>query len=281
MQWTNYHSHTHFSDGKFDPEIYIQKAIALGLPAYGISDHGPHPYQNGGNLAFDQITAYTSSIQALKEKYKDQIQLYCSMEVDYIPEVMSVKHQAILDADLDYTICSVHHAGLYEDQQQLFSIDNSALGLQKGINELFNGDTRALIERYLELTCEMIQTAPPTILGHLDRIKKNNKDQLFFDETELWYVKAIEQTLDVLQDSDVIVEVNTKSFYKGYTEEPDPSFWILEMVYERNIPIHLSSDTHHPDCITGAFEEVARRLRRIGFTHQRILLDGVWGDVKL
>lgn len=281
MRWTNYHSHSHFSDGKFDPEIYIQRAIELGLPAYGISDHGPFKYSGASNLRPDQVATYVRTIRQLQEKYSDQIQVYCAMEVDYIPDVMDVQHEQIVNANLDYTICSVHHAGFYEATQKMYSIDNSAKGLQKGIDELFDGDTRAMVEHYFALTRKMIQEAPPTILGHIDRIKKNNMHQPFFDEKESWYRAAVEATLDVIEQSAVIVEVNTKSFYKAYTTAPDPSFWIMEMIYERNIPIHLSSDTHHPDHITGAFEQVARKLKAIGFKRQRILIDSVWGDESL
>lgn len=281
MKWTNYHSHTHFSDGKYDPEDYIKSAIEKGLIAYGISDHGPYKNSGNGNLQVEQIPDYNEIINQLKEKYASKIQLYRSMEVDYIPGVMDVNHEDIVNAELDYTICSVHHAGYYEADNRYFSIDNSALGLQKGIDTLYEGNTQALIERYFELTRQMIQTAPPTVLGHIDRIKKNNMHKSFFDEKAAWYRAAVTQTLDEIEKTDVIVEVNTKSFYKNYTTEPDPSYWILEMIYERNIPIQLSSDTHHPDHITSAFEEVARHLKRIGFKQQKVFIDGEWGDIAL
>jgi histidinol-phosphatase (PHP family) len=280
MRWTNYHSHSHFSDGKFAPELYIESAIAQNLLAYGVSDHGPHPFSGNGNLTYEGVENYVETIYQLKAKYSDAIQLYCGMEVDYIPSYMGVSHPTIQASNLDYTICSVHHAGFYEDGK-IFGIDNSAAGLEKGIREIYAGDVQAMVERYYELTRTMLQTDKPDILGHLDRIKKNNQHQSFFSEQSSWYREAIEATVDVIAASGVIVEVNTKSYYKSYTQEPDPSYWILEMLHQRQVPIQLSSDTHHPDDITKSFETVRDRLVQIGFRTQRIFLDGIWKEVSL
>ncbi len=285
MIWTNYHSHTHFSDGKGTPEQFIEAAIQQGLKAYGISDHGPHPFSGDANLKIEEVQEYVAAIAALKKRYEGQIELYCGLEVDYIADHFDVTHDAIQQAGLDYTICSVHHAGFFKADEngkiKIFNIDNSAKGLQKGIDNIFDGNTRAMVERYYELTRAMLTTAKPDVLGHLDRIKKNNMHQPFFDEKEVWYQAAIEETVDVIAQSGVIVEVNTKSYYKEYTTEPDPSYWILEMLFERNVPIHLSGDTHEPQYVKGAFEEITERLTKIGYKKQRVLLDGVWQDIEL
>ncbi|NJL76875.1 MAG: PHP domain-containing protein, partial [Saprospiraceae bacterium] len=156
MRWTNYHSHSHFSDGKFAPELYIEAAIAQNLTAYGISDHGPHPFSGGSNLTLEGLSAYSRHIHELKAKYSNQIQIYCGMEIDYIPFHVGVSHPSIKNTPLDYTICSVHHAGFFEDGK-IFGVDNSAAGFEKGIQEIYNGDTRALVERYFELTRTMLQ----------------------------------------------------------------------------------------------------------------------------
>jgi len=40
---TNLHTHTNFSDGSAEPEVYVKKAIELGFTALGFSDHSPLP----------------------------------------------------------------------------------------------------------------------------------------------------------------------------------------------------------------------------------------------
>ncbi len=285
MVWTNYHSHTHFSDGKGTPEAFIEAAIAQGLCAYGISDHGPHPFSGDANLKETEVKDYVKTINDLKARYSEQIELYCSVEVDYIPDHMDVNKVVIKDAGFDYTICSVHHAGFFapneEGKIKIFSIDNSGKGLVKGIAHIHGGDTRTMVEYYYALTRQMLLTAPPDVLGHLDRIKKNNSHATFFSEKENWYRAAIEETVDMIAKTNVIVEVNTKSYYKNYTTDPDPSYWILEMLLDRKVPIHLSGDTHEPIHVKTAFEEVAARLMQIGFKKQRVFLGGTWQDIPL
>jgi histidinol-phosphatase (PHP family) len=45
MSWTNYHSHCHYCDGKYEPEKYIESALQQGLLAYGFSSHTPLPFE--------------------------------------------------------------------------------------------------------------------------------------------------------------------------------------------------------------------------------------------
>jgi len=277
MNWTNYHSHTTYSDGSDQPEVFAEAAIKAGLLAYGFADHGPNPFHPKGNVGVDKIETYTRHIRRLQDYYKDQIELYCALEVDYIPGYMHVQHEAIQQADLDYTVGSVHHVGIFSEEK-LFGIEGSEKGFEKGRDELFGGDVRALLERYFELMREMVQTACPTIIAHMDRIKKNNFYKTYFSEDEQWYKEAVEKTLAVIAESDAIVEINTKSFYRNYTTDPDPSLWIVELLQEHNIPVHLSSDAHRPEDIVRAFDVVQQQLRKIGFQSTKVLLEGEWQD---
>jgi len=280
MNWTNYHSHTTYSDGSDKPEVFIEAAIQRGLLAYGFADHGPNPFHPRGNVGFDKIEAYVQHIRTLQEKYSDEIELYCALEVDYIPGYMDVQHEAIQQAGLDYTVGSVHHIGIFPEEK-LFGIEGSEKGFERGRDELFEGDIQAMLLRYFELLREMVQKACPTIIAHMDRIKKNNFYKTYFSEDEKWYKNAVEETLSVIAESDAIVEINTKSFYRNYTTDPDPSMWIVELLYEHGIPIHLSSDAHHPDDIIRAFDEVQRKLEAIGFTHTKVLVEGEWQEQSL
>ncbi len=55
-----------------------------------------------------------------------------------------------------------------------------------------------------------------------------------------------------------------------------PSPWILDRIYELNIPITLSSDAHHPDDLINQFQQTASLLNDIGFKNLSILKDGIW-----
>ncbi|MEO5980293.1 MAG: histidinol phosphatase, partial [Chryseolinea sp.] len=157
-----------------------------------------------------------------------------------------------------------------------WEIDGTHAVFLEGLNQIFSGDIKKVIRRYYALTREMIATSRPTILGHLDKIKFQNIGNKFFLETDEWYQKEIGHTLDVVMRSGVIVEVNTRGLYQGKSTTPYPSPWILERIHEKQIPIMLNSDAHHPKDMISLFPEMAVLLHDIGFKTLNVLYQGKW-----
>lgn len=267
--WTNYHCHTNFCDGKKSIAEVVTEAKSRGMLAIGISSHAPLPFDNKWSMRPGMLDAYLAEISEAK-KSNVGIQIYAGLEVDFIPRKISpsmFKHQ------LDYTVGSVHFVN------DTWEIDNTYDVFMDGLTNLFGGSIRQAIARYYELTREMIATAPPDIVGHLDKMKMHNRGDRFFLEDEPWYREQVELTLDAIAQSGKIVEVNTRGIYQNKTDTTYPSPWVLEAIFKRRIPITLSSDAHHPDDLVNRFPETASLLIGIGFKKIRILLDGQWKDV--
>ena len=147
------------------------------------------------------------------------------------------------------------------------------------MHPIFKNDFRAVWSRYFELTRQMLKESPPTILGHLDKMKIQNQDSKFFEEDEAWYQQEIKKTVETIKTSGVIVEVNTRGLYQKKSTTPYPSPWILELLNASNIPITLSSDAHHPSQLISEFESTAQLLLQIGFKKLRILTGNKWKEV--
>lgn len=77
------------------------------------------------------------------------------------------------------------------------------------------------------------------------------------------------------------MEINTGGISRGYTAEMYPSEWILKLIREMDIPVVLNSDAHHPDWIDSYYSEALKILKRLGFSHQRVLYNGRWQNVLL
>ena len=89
MQLFNLHTHTNFSDGKSTAEEIVQEAIRQGLKIIGFSDHSPVPFENTFAIRNDNVQNYVDTIKSLKEKYKDQIKIYCSMILKRLRKIMN------------------------------------------------------------------------------------------------------------------------------------------------------------------------------------------------
>lgn len=279
MTYTNYHSHCYFCDGKDAPEVYLQQAIQLGMSAYGFSSHAPLPYNLPWPMKEVDSERYVAEIAQLKEKYARQIEVSRGLEVDFIPGVMGpswVKDRFLLD----YTIGSVHFVDFLPDGQP-WEIDGRHQVFLRGLKEIFANNIEAAIQRYYALIRQMVQDDPPDIVGHLDKIKIQSEGGKLFDEHSNWYQEEISKTLDVIATAGLIVEVNTRGMYQRLTTEPYPSYWVLQQMRDRAIPIMLNSDAHHPREIVSCFEEVVQKLRATGYEQVRVLYRGKWQNVAL
>ncbi|NJB86021.1 histidinol-phosphatase (PHP family) [Lewinella marina] len=260
---TNHHAHTRFSDGIGEPLDYVREAVQQGVSAYTFSDHAPIPLAAAGCMLMEDLADYSSVIAGLQREYAGRIQLYKSLEVDYIPGVMNVNSPHIRAAGLDFTVGAVHYVDYLPDGTP-WSFQRPEPVFAEGIRTIFGGDARRMVERYYGLVREMVATHPPDIVAHLDRIKKRNVGEAYWSEREPWYERAVEETLEAIQGAGCILEVNTRGLYLGEWEDTYPSGWIVERALRRGIRLQVNSDAHRPEHITGGFAKTYAALQQIG-----------------
>ncbi len=306
---TNYHSHSHYCDGKGSPEEQVQGALAQGLRAFGFSSHCPVPFENQWSMKAERLADYLAETQALKIKYEGQIELYVGLEVDFIPETPPPTPPQLgrgevtlfalegkeLDGRsgvppplgigpknfpmLDYCVGSVHYVGLNQFGQP-WEIDGSSVEFLECLDTLYGGDIRTVIQKYYAIIRQMVETDPPQIMGHLDKIKMHNAARYLFDESESWYVEEVEQTLQTLAKAGIITEINTRGNYKRDLELY-PSPWIISRMKELNLPICINSDSHRPEEITASYPLAFQTAKAAGYDEVRVLLEGKWQDVAI
>lgn len=277
MNWTNYHMHSHYCDGEGELESYVIKAINRNMYAIGFSSHAPVPFNSDWHMQLDHLDKYISEIEFLKKKYKE-IKIYTGLEVDYIPGQISPN--TYTGRNLDLIVGSVHYVGQFNNQDNC-CIDSTQEEFEMGLKLIFNNDIKKLVSRYYENVVEMIRNDPPDIIGHLDLIKKLNSNNRYFNEEDSWYQDMIIDVIKAISDSNSILEINTRGYYKFITREFYPSKQILEKCFEADIPVTISSDAHHPNEIDQNFEDVASVLLDIGYDHVFIFDNGKWSKVQI
>ena len=112
----NYHSHTARCGHAWGTDDeFIQAAIDAGFSVLGISEHSPWPFQDGyqeidsrQRIRVEELDAYIADMQALKEKYRDRINIRIGLECEYFPQYF--EWLKTVKPRLDYLILGVHCA---------------------------------------------------------------------------------------------------------------------------------------------------------------------------
>ena len=77
---SNLHTHTTYCDGKSTAEETVRFAIDAGFKSLGFSGHGYTP--SDLRYCMKDVDGYIAEITALKEKYRDKIEIYLGTEED-------------------------------------------------------------------------------------------------------------------------------------------------------------------------------------------------------
>lgn len=273
---TNHHTHSLYSDGSSQPEEYIIEAIAKGFNILGFTEHSPLPFKNAFSFKQENKEEYVALMQNLKQKYSSQIAVYSGMEMDYIPGLSESFGKVKADYKLDYLIGSVHLVKPVNSEELWFTDGPNYETYDKGLNELFGADIRKAVARYYQQLNEMIESQQIDIIGHFDKVKMHNRDR-FFKEDESWYMALVSETLDLLQDRDIIVEVNTRGIYKQRSETTYPGLDILKQIKKLRIPVMVNSDAHSPHELDLAFGQGFSLLKEAGIDEVVCFNGNGWG----
>jgi len=275
----NFHTHSRFSDGSSEPVEYIEEAIRQGFTALGFSEHSVLPFKNTFALQPGTETAYITEIQRLRDLYKDRLQVLMALEADYIPGISTGFREQKTGLGLDYIIGSVHL--VKNTDNELWFIDGpKKQTYDDGLNKFFGGDIRKGVTAYWHQINQMLEEEQFDMIGHLDKIKMHNQGR-WFDENEPWYTDLVNETILLIKEKGVVVEVNTRGVYKGRSKSLFPGEYILRRLSERNIPVTLSSDAHQPHELSLWFEEAKSLIGNCGIITLSGFINGQWEEEPL
>jgi len=280
MYYSTIHSHTNYCDGNNTAEEMVLAAIAKGMKTIGISTHGPLPFESKWSIDKDKVDTYIDEINDLKEKYSDKIEVLLGMELDYFIDTEFEHIDKSLFEKLDYFVGSIHYLGRFDDGKP-WAVDGHYEYVLEGIKASYGGDIKkAVIDYYYHLS-KMIEKYRPTLVGHMDLVKKNNKNNVLFNENDSWYKEAVCGFLDTVKNTDTVIEINTGGMARGYVNEQYPSVWILEEIKLRKIPLTVNSDAHSAENITCMFDEMYTLCKELGLENLVYLTKNGWKKMDL
>ena len=248
---SNLHTHTTFCDGKNSPEEIVIAAIGKGFSTVGFSGHGYTDFDV--RYCIKDVEGYKAEIKRLKEKYKNEIEVYLGVEEDSFCQVSR--------DDYDYIIGSSHY---YEIEGKYYPIDSNPERFQTCM-ELFDCDVERMAEEYYGRFCDYIKKRSPDVIGHFDLITKFDEmgDSRFLKNAN--YNRIVEKYIETVADSGCIFEVNTGAISRGYRTAPYPAENLLHVLKKHDAHLAISSDSHSIETLDFGFDEAMLLLRDVGF----------------
>ncbi|NBI28835.1 histidinol-phosphatase [Chengkuizengella marina] len=245
-----HHNRCGHADGSI--EDYIKAAIEKGLKIIGISDHSPYFAHSKDQaepriaMAKSEFPNYVNEILKLKEKYNGQIEVLLGVESDFFPEYAHIYQREYNKYTLDYLIGSIHR------------VKGVSIFNKKRWNGLSEQEKIEQKDEYYELIQQSARSRMFQVLGHIDAMKG------YYPEFSNIQTESIDETLQVIAECDVAIEINTS----GKTKDVGgwyPSDDILEKALFYGVNVTFGSDAHVPDRVGDEWDLVTKRLKDIGF----------------
>ncbi len=218
----NYHTHTyrcHHASGT--EREYIEKAIAEGLDVMGFSDHVPMPFpdghQSGFRIRIEELEDYIRTLEALREEYRDRIQILIGFEAEYYPAYFEDMLRLLEPYDYDYMILGQHF------------IDNETAPY----NATPTTDEDALC-RYVDQVLAGLSTGKYTYLAHPDVYN-------FVGDAAI-YERHMRRLCEGCRQMNIPIEVNLLGLMGGRHYPSDRFFRIAGEV--GNVAV-IGCDAHH------------------------------------
>ena len=267
----NLHTHTTYVDGCDTPKEMIEAAVEQGFDSLGFSEHTYLKYSTFPHqLTPEKAEQYKHEISDLKSKYKEQIDVFCGLELDYYSDVDTESY--------DYLIGSVHYLDCDGD---IVTFDRDLVATQKLIDTRFGGDALKFAKKYFETLARYPEKYSVDIIGHFDLITKNNDAGKFLDTQSKAYLDLGYAAIDALCGKIPFFEVNTGAISRGYKQTPYPQKQFLTELKRRGFGAVITSDCHNKQHLSCGFADAELILREAGFVSKWILTNEGFKEISL
>jgi histidinol-phosphatase (PHP family) len=224
----DYHTHSSFSsDSDEAPEAMVQRAVALGIKEYAVTDHYDPEYCNKEYNTDLDSEAYFSEMGRLAEKYRSEIKVIKGIELGIQHDVTDHCLAMLSSYPFDFVIGSFHCAEGFEICDPEYCELRSAEELYRG----FYGYMLQCLDIYKDYD----------VLGHFNVIDRY-AGAIPDDET---YRDLVDAIVMRLVDDGKGIEINTSSFRYGMGERTTPTADILKLYVKMGGEIiTMGSDAH-------------------------------------
>lgn len=232
-----------------EPVEYARQALEAGLTEIGFSDHSPMARDgfDDWRMLDRQLDEYVAKVR-LAQKEFPQLTIKLALEVDYLPGQEDWIRKLAARHPWDYFIGSVHYVS------ESWDIDNPAK-----LSEWKKRDAFEVWSAYFNWLTLAAESKLFDIIGHADLPKK------FGIRPQQDCTALYAKFLEAAARADVAIELNTAGLRKD-CKEIYPCRDLLQIAFQKGVPITFGSDAHAPQEVGLNFAEAMELARSVGYT---------------
>lgn len=229
---------------------YIENAIKAGMDTIGFSDHAPILFPDGFvspiRMLPDETEEYVSTLQSLRNEYREQIQVLIGFEMEYYPSLFAPTIEFLSQFSLDYLILGQHY------------LENE-IGMPYVAK---NRNSPADLTRYVDQCCAALETGRFTYVAHPDVFRFDGDPGFYDTEMARLCRKALE--------TETPLELNLVGVYLK-RHYPGDRFWSVAGRVGNQAVIGM--DAHDPQALF--FREGVDHCLNMAKHHRIAVLDSV------
>lgn len=245
----NYHTHTkRCRHASGEDREYVEKAIEVGMTTLGFSDHAPMLFPNDEYYSTfrmypNQAEEYVSSIKALKEEYKDKIEIHIGFELEYYPELFEKIITYLKALGAEYFILGQHYN--YNEYEDFAHYSGSPT---KSVEHF---------DKYISQILQALKTGKFIYVAHPDLFKFTGLDEIY-TEKMTYLCKEVKKLGYPL-------EFNLLGFAEK-RNYPDKKFW--RIAAETGNKVVIGFDAHTQNSLTNMklYAKAVKYLADLGIT---------------
>ena len=272
MKLMDYHTHSRRCGHALgEIEDYVKVAIDRDFSEIGISDHFPlgtiideiqfKEIIKRNSMEVKDFPNYIKEIKFLKEKYKNNINVRLSTEINFATPKKALNSQKeVLEPfidDYDYLVGSIHDMKWHESPVIIMDPREGSEALKK------YGIEKITLE-YIKKLIRLVDTDYFDVIAHFD-----NHRILLRPNKPYYSEKAWQMLLDLLEkikNKGMAIEINTSGNRKKIGGQ-FPSDKIIKEIIQRDISVMLGSDAHKPEHIGYMFEDFIEKAKKWDLSH--------------
>lgn len=221
----DYNLHTHTTrcrHAEGSDEEYIRCAIEAGIKHLGFSDHAPYifpdGYENKYRVQMCDGQSYIDDLRALRQKYKDRIEISVGFEMEYYPDHFDEMLKIARNLGAEYLILGQH-----------FILNEHPDGIGAGGPT----DSREHLKIYVDEVISAIKTGAFSYVAHPDVMCFTGEDKV--------YEREITKLAEASRELNIPLEINLAGVrYKKFY--PADKFWSI--VGKIGSPVTVGYDAH-------------------------------------